>query len=313
MKRLLQKKVSVFGKEVSVLVMVVLTGVLVSAALISYYGQINQTVEISQGVIFTGCGESVCVDDLTIDACGEDRSQEYKVESQTSVIVPLDISTTTNPDDGGLTTTTEFILDPEGSCGGDDCEKRIFIDGSDVGVTTLNDLNSMSWDVNVVDGYIAHVDVIIDTDGDEERDDALVFEYAKVDPNDCDDSGDYPAGEVNTFNDKGIVNNSAYAWLNSGAPGPCGGTGFIHGSLSDWKAGTVNETVSGSTAIIGFEIEVDNWIENSKSVISNITINGAEVEISLLPDDELNFDILAEASCLVGNDTYIINTTVTAR
>src|SRR3989344_4403493 len=132
---------------------------------------------------------------------------------------------------------------------------------------TLNEIDSISWDAYVVDGYAPHVDVFLDNGK------TLVFEYAKVDQNDCDDVADYPDGAINTFYDKGIVDDSAYAWLSSGPAGPCGNETFDanHNSLAEWKAS------DGEEEITKIEIEVDGWIYESESHIWNVEINNEDV------------------------------------
>ena len=155
--------------------------------------------------------------------------------------------------------------------------------------TTLEDLESVSWMQFVDHGYISHVDVLLDTAGDGGGvDDALVFEYAKVDPDDCDDSEDYPLGSVDTFGDKGIVDDGAFAWLNSGPPGPCGDSVFDagHKSLAEWKTAFPN------AKIIALEIEVDGWIEESEAFIDDVKINDVLVE-DFDGDTQVNVEILA--------------------
>lgn len=156
-----------------------------------------------------------------------------------------------------------YLLDNTGgTCPGTTCEKRITIEASDTGVTTLESLESISWDAVVLAGYLPHVDVFLDNG------EVLVFEYAKVQPV-C-DNAPYPTGSLNTFADKGIVDDTAKAWLSSGVPGPCGDPTFEAGykNLSDWKAfyPTAN--------VLRFEIEVDAWISPSSSEVSDILING---------------------------------------
>ncbi|MFH0712092.1 MAG: hypothetical protein V1889_03205 [archaeon] len=70
----------------------------------------------------------------------------------------------------------------------------------------LSDLESIDWKQYIENGYMAHVDVLLDinNDGvyDSGTDDALVFEYAKVDPNHCEESEYKDAGEgtqITTF------------------------------------------------------------------------------------------------------------------
>ena len=134
---------------------------------------------------------------------------------------------------------------------------------------TLNDLQTLSWQQYVEQGYISHVDVRLDNNK------VLVFEYAKVDPNNCDNSGNYPLDEqVNTFDDKGIVDDNAYAWESSGPAGPCGDSIFdaSHNSLAEWK------TTYGSANIVALEFEVDAWISESEAFLDDITLNGALIE-----------------------------------
>lgn len=158
-----------------------------------------------------------------------------------------------------------YLLDnTAGSCPGTTCEKRITIEASDIGITTLDDLQTIEWDAVVSDGYLPHIDVFLDNG------EVLVFEYAKVQPV-C-DNAPYPTGELSTFGDKGIVDDTAKAWLSSGVPGPCGDPTFedSYRTLSDWKA------FYPGVGIDRFEIEVDNWISPSSSEVSDILINGIE-------------------------------------
>jgi len=154
-------------------------------------------------------------------------------------------------------------------------EARIVIQASEVGITTLDDLDTIEWKAFGVTGYAPHVDVIVDIDNNGTQDDALVFEYAKVNPLSCDNSASYPTGNFNTFNDKGIVNSTAFAWLSSGPAGPCGDATFDanHMSLADWKS-TGIAGISGSTRVLRLEIEVDNWIQSSEAYIDDLLVNG---------------------------------------
>ncbi|MCP6727552.1 MAG: DUF5011 domain-containing protein [Patescibacteria group bacterium] len=177
-------------------------------------------------------------------------------------------------------------------------EARIVIQASDIGISTLNDLTSISWDVSSGTGYAPHVDVFLDNGK------TLVFEYAKVDPIQCDDSADYPTGNFNTFNDKGIVDNSAYAWLSSGPPGPCGDPTFDanHNSLTEWKG------TDGSAGITKIEIEIDNWISQSEANVDNIIINGINYYISI--QDAIG-DAIASDTINVATGTYNATSVIT--
>ncbi len=293
MKRKFNKKLLMFGLPILVLA-------LVSAVVIPFLGQVQRNVIVMESFEFEESGA------VNIETVGGEvsTSENMYVSSQTSVNIPLSIETTSYPDEEGITHSVNYLLDNSaGTCTpypSETCEKRIFISAEDVEIETLNDFNSMSWDANVIGGYIAHVDVILETD-------ALVFEYAKVDKTNC-DNAPYPTGEVNTFNDKGIIDSDAYSWLSSGPAGPCGDSTFDnnHRSLTDWK------TARGTEKVIGFEIEVDNWISNSDSIIWNIKINDEDVEVSILPLDSLNFNVDTTFG-LLNEGTYTITTTVNVR
>jgi len=142
---------------------------------------------------------------------------------------------------------------------------------------TLGEISTISWMAMVIDGYIPHVDIIIDTDGDGVKDDALVVEYDKVQPpsDQLLANMNYQTGVwVDTFDDKGIVDDTAGMWLNSGAPGPIGGAGFIYGKLAEWKAGNVDAKVDANTKVIALEIEVDGWIATSEAFVDLVKLNG---------------------------------------
>ena len=297
------------NKKYLVFVLSVFVLTVVTAGVIQYFGQTQQNVTVQQSIDFMG--------DNTADAIisgGESvTSDDMLVESQTGVVVPLSILTITDPDDTGITHTINYLLDNSGEgfgadCGGypatgwqDRCEKRIDFEGM-----LLSEFNTMSWNVDVKEGYIAHVDVVLDNG------ETLVFEYAKVDPSvGCDEGiANYPTGEVNTFGDKGIVDSDAKAWLSSGVSGGCSTPAFIENwkTLSEWKS-----TYS-DAKILRFEIEVDNWIEASNSIVSNVVINGRDVseEPFLLSEGQLNFNVDTEFGFLNVGD-YIITTTVEPR
>lgn len=186
---------------------------------------------------------------------GETSVQSFDITNDANVPLNVKLSWTEKAN--------SYSLDNAGGvCPGDTCEKRITIQAEDVGIVSLLELNNMSWAANVLDGYLPHVDVILDNG------EALVFEYAKVQPV-C-DNAPYPIGELNTFGNKGIVDGNAKAWLSSGVAGPCGNLTFEanYKTLDEWKAFYPDAN------ILRFELEVDNWISESSSDIKNIKING---------------------------------------
>ena len=134
-----------------------------TAALIQYFGQIQRDVTIVSAIDFDGESSA----QIEISGGESVISELLGVSSRTSVVVPLSIETEVIPNDAGIVSTVEYILDNTGgTCPGEDCEKRIAISGQDVGVYVLSDLDTMSWNVNALGGYVAHVDVVLDFDGD---------------------------------------------------------------------------------------------------------------------------------------------------
>ncbi len=313
MKKLLKKKVNVFGKGIPVFAIVILGLALVSAALIPYWGIITGSVVVNQGLFLDekawdtpiGYSESLTSLDAKMITSGHYLDNQADVDAivylKTTCVggddscagVPISTDTiglstkwSTEADAfanasmaGGVVT---LIADKFSNVDWSSSEARITINAEDVGVTTLNDLLTMSWSVDVVSGYIAHVDVLIDTTGDGKADDALVFEFDKI-LDGCGTGLNYPNGAIDTFGDNGIVDGDAYAWLSSGAAGNCqGDAGYIVETLANWKSS------NGDNKVLRFEIEVDGWNQPgtgavAESHISNIMINAISVEIATLP------------------------------
>jgi len=198
---------------------------------IAYFGQVQRDVTITKGIVFTG------IDAVDIILNGERTvySEDLNINSVTSVNAPIDIITTHTLNNEGCTIkdTENFLLDNSaGTCANypaegwrEECEKRIGIDVD----MPLSDLETISWSADVVKGYAPHVDVILDNGK------SLTFEYATIDL-DCNAPASYPTGEIETFDDMGIVDNDAYAW--ESLPGPCGDGAFEaqHNTLTEWKA-----------------------------------------------------------------------------
>ena len=295
----------IFGLPITLLVIGILAIGGASAALLSYFGTIEQDITVTQGISLNGndwetpVTESFAiVNGIEYRKTGNTKlisnvvGKEVYMTLATDGIEPgIDVSYDTvglstklssaadsfanaSLSDGIVTLIAENFTSVDWSSS----EARITIDASDVGITTLNDLVNMSWSVDVNSGYIAHVDVIIDTNNNGTADDALVFEAAKVNPDNCElEEGVYPTGNgIDTLGRAEIIDGSSYAWLSSGAAGPgCVAVDtFYTNTLSGWKAGY--QDIDGNTPILRFEIEVDPWIADSESEISNIVINGEE-------------------------------------
>ncbi len=158
---------------------------------------------------------------------------------------------------------------------------------------TLGEVLTISWSEYLVSGYAPHVDIIVDTDGDSVRDNALVIEYSyntsegAVRPEGQPTYGGLTAAWYQTLSDDGngpaVINDATYAWLASGAAGPAGGAfgagNFWLTTLGAWKTGLGTPPVylDANTLVTGIEIEVDNWIAQSEAYVDNITINGVAI------------------------------------
>ncbi len=303
MKKLMKKKINIFGKVVSVpLVILVATLALVSAAFIPYFATITGLVAVGQGLTWDGqewdSAQLFSFDGESTTSLEEKTfTSPHYLENIASVEGEFALVTTCmeggSPCDGvdGVDWYYDYMLTVLGGPG-DGLEKRVAILASEAGISDLSDLDNISWGADVFAGYLPHVDVFLDND------EVLVFEYAKVNPAMCDGStvpgdGIYPTGVLSTFKDKGMVNDLAYAWLSSGVPGPCGVTAFDdnHRSLADWK----NEYPAAK--ILRFEVEVDSWIPTlptPEAIVSSIKVNGVSVEVSRLEAGEkidFNFNV----------------------
>ena len=247
---------------------------MVSAGLVQYFGRKTTDIDVTQAITMPNCNEVdlVAAGGMTI------VTDQCTATSQTSVEIPVEI-TTTGTDAGIASLEVQYELHAEGESPRED---RIRVTAEQAGLETLDDLNTISWQQNIEEGYISHVDVTLE-------DKTLVFEYAKVDAP-C-DNAPYPTGEQDTFGDKGIVDSDAMAWISSGPAGPCGDETFDvgHKSLSDWK------TSDGSKEVIALEFEVDSWIDTTTVKISELEVNGQPVDvITVQPEQVLIFDLIID-------------------
>jgi hypothetical protein len=366
MKRLLKKKINIFGKEISAFVIALFGVALVSAALIPYFGQIIGTVTVGQGLTLDGQnwdGASIVYSEsLTSLEAKMISSGEHLLENNANVNAVIDLDTnctgtdcseiSTTHDTVGLSTTWSWvagananaslsgdtvtlIADEHASDWSDASEARIRIDADDIenllglgSDLTLDDLTNISWEVTSGTGYAPHVDVFLE-DGN-----VLVFEYAKV-QTPYDNVASYPEGSFNTFNEKGIVDSNAEAWIQPGCPG---GSQIVSYTLSEWKLGQLGDTynfpcdgtgtvrdsfnIDGTTKVLGFEIEIDAWeqipgVTNVLADISNIVINGESKTIETLSNPitignngNLTFYVNSKFPKMLTPETYTLTTTI---
>jgi len=304
------------GKKFLTFGIPILALALVSAVLVTHLISVEQDIQVDQAISVNGqpVDTSITESLITTSNGWEQKftSQSYKISNIAErdlnvdvLSVPSDLDLSVSHDTIGLSTTwsSDASAFADASISGstvsleanvhavdwsDASESRITLDGADIKIYTLNDLANMSWDVSTGLGYAPHVDVYLDLNDngvyDSGTDDVLVFEYAKVDNTNCDNSGSYPTGSFDTFNDKGIIDGSAFAWLNSGSPGACGSPTYYAHSLDDWKVGQTEngKTIDGNTKVLRLELEIDAWVSDSSADISNIVVNGVQKEIATL-------------------------------
>lgn len=167
-------------------------------------------------------------------------------------------------------------------------EARIVI--TPLTLITLSEITSISWSAYTASGYPPHVDISLDIDGDGVADESLNVEYAyNLMSHYSENGGLMPYGAVygtwfQTFNDDSngptSVNDTCYAWLNSGAPGPPGGAfgdgGHYGDALMSWKYGLSipSGIIDGDALVTKIEIEVDNWVLQTEAFVDDIAING---------------------------------------
>lgn len=302
----MNKKLLIFGIPILMIGLVV-------ASLLTYYGQIQQDVNVVQGLTIDGFDWDVpIVEPVTMYSLEEKTivSVHYLENiANVDATVILDTSCSAIPLTGGcndITSTTEYILDARAGASGDGLSKRVTIIPETP--MLLSALSTISWDANVIQGYMPHVDVFLSNE------ETLIFEGAKSTANgDMCDVTPYLTGEMTTFGvGRGeVIDDTTYAWQNGNIPGPCGDSSFeeIHKTLLDWKA-----EYGAGVSILRFEVEVDNWIptENTaNSNVWNITINSIDVnEVTVLAGDKLDFQIVTDFPKMMKPATYTITTEV---
>lgn len=303
------------NKKNKTVIMLLVLGLLVigtgTAAILNYFGKTTTTVDVKQAVTLSGdgCDNNLCSESMVAYGGETTTSQKRTINSLTGVNAPVRIDTTSIPSEG----TTSIIMydlqvttdEPAGT------EKRIHL--TPIGISTLGDINSITFTQNASEGYMAHADVLLDLNNDgiytSGIDDALVFEYAKVAA--PYDNTPYPLGVFNTFGEKGMINNNAEGWLTSGDAGNHDSPTYYYATLGDWKAGLIKngKTISSASKVLAIQVEVDNWITGSRAQVSDLKVNGVAVNPTIQPKGNLDFEVKTNFSILA-NDTYTVQSTL---
>lgn len=188
-------------------------------------------------------------------------------------------------------------------------EARIHVDvtycaGVALPYPTLGDLENITWDVYITEGYEPHVDILLDinNDGDwhPDDDDKLVAEYAYANGDDITNllleqwistfegaSGEYPdwCPLTGTVSDVTSINGETAIWVNSQGPGSLAHT------LADFQTPTGVGPINKNTRILGIEVEIDDWaVQDTQVCVDNLRANGDPLwpTIVLLPDEGIS-------------------------
>lgn len=92
-------------KKLLLILLPLLAVTLVSATLLAYFGRVEQTIDVVQAVTLKGCGDNICTETTEISGGETALSEEYNLKSETSVIVPVKLDTSIDPDEEGIETT----------------------------------------------------------------------------------------------------------------------------------------------------------------------------------------------------------------
>jgi len=194
------KKVKILGKSIPILVLVLLGIGMVSATVLTYFGVLTQNVTVEQAVILTGDNEE------TLTAAGGETviSGEHTLTSQTSVVVPVTLVTTTvNETDETETGITTKIMGSLKLVKKDTTWTPISGTGIPITYTIVGDVFESS---GVPDGYT----LIYYKDNEANVDDAdrlLVLGKSAVLSENMPHANDWNVGEFADYCNNGIDNN----------------------------------------------------------------------------------------------------------
>jgi len=148
---------------------------------------------------------------------------------------------------------------------------------------TLGELDTISWMIYALAGYPAHIDITLDTTDSLQS--MLTAELAVNNPAYSPPTyGTYNAWlktfEMSSGDGYGVIDDATVFWVTKlGA----GDQDAPSSTLGNWKIGVVDSDpftelltteIGSSTEILKIEIEVDNWIVDSKAYIDDVKVNG---------------------------------------
>lgn len=348
MRKLLKKRVNIFGKTIPVFVIVLLGLGLVSAALIPLWGTITGLVTVSQGFSLNGLdwGAATITEPPVTMYSLEEKTVEYGpyflenlAEVDAEFVLSADCQYEGENCDGDVTPVVEYLLDsakiPFDPIYWYTLLTTEFEEGMEVVTiilpegTTLSSLGDITFDENALSGYPVSVNILLDMDGNgvfESRKDLTTGDLTYGTDDVLKIESNYNGGTPENWVSVNSITSATNAWLYSAQPGA---EGLVIYTLAKWITGASNDgycyytttewiqvecgsiSVSGTTKVYGIQIESLGWIEESSSVVSNIVIDNVAYEISELPAGEkTDFQIVTDFPKMLVPGEYTITTTV---
>ncbi|MDP2947821.1 MAG: hypothetical protein Q8N88_06925, partial [Nanoarchaeota archaeon] len=152
-----KRKVSIFGKEVSVFALVMIGMVaLGSAALIPYFAQITGLVTVNQGLTWNGVewdGSQKFDFDLSNTTSLEEKtftSSDF-LKNDATIDAEFELETNCTSAEGGCENIDkwyEYKLETNTTQGSGN-EDRVAISANKIGITTLNQLQNITWETDI--------------------------------------------------------------------------------------------------------------------------------------------------------------------
>ncbi len=302
MKKLMKKKVNIFGKAIPVFAIFILGMALVSAALIPYFAQITGLVTVDQGLSVDGVSYNTPITyGVTMTSLEEKTvsSDNYELRNTANVegIVRLDtICVNSTSDDCEVTSTAIFEISTTG--GVENWDRVVTQDGS----TLISAVTSLSFDYELTEttsGFSPYFVLGLDTNNDGLQDDWAVS---------MQDTGKVIDTEY-TQDESSL----SFHIVSHGTNGNCT-------QASPCNLAEVIDAV-GLKTILYVKVAVGEWGDatTTTALVKNIEVNSVNVIENgiVVPagsgsavEGDVDFSIVTDFPKMMLPDTYTITTTV---
>ena len=308
MKRLLKKKINLFGKEVSVMLIGLLAVVMVSAALIPYFGRIIGTVDVTQGLTLDGQNWNheftqyfdtlTSLEEKNVSSENHELKNGADVDAVVRLVTTCDEGESSNDGCENVVTTPVFKLSIPVATVANSVQDRVVANAN----VEVNDISTLSFDymlTTTTTKYSPYFVLAFDTDEDDVADKWAV-------------SLQDTADTANTWKTHG--NGLVYHNV-----GTCTQSNLC--DLTKLKTQLVNANLLQVKVMIGY------WGDMTATtvLVKNLEVNGVDlVDNGLIikqydgsdPDDSENGDVIVDFSIetyfpqMMIPDTYTITTKV---